>query len=181
MTGISLQEIRCGILTIRGQSVLDDATVADLYGVTTEEVNQAVSNNPDKFSPGYGLELTKDEKREVVKNFDRRTNLKFSASVFGGYAEKGRYLLETVLKSAKAVQTTLAIIETFTKLRYLTQWIGQALETEDTSRQNASIERSGEIFAEILGDELPTKGVETTLELNVAFLKLKHTIKKTKG
>lgn len=98
MTGISLQKIRCGILTIRGQSVLDDATVADLYGVTTEEVNQAVSNNPDKFSPGYGLELTKDEKREVVKNFDRRTNLKFSASVFGGYAEKGRYLLETVLK-----------------------------------------------------------------------------------
>ena len=78
MTGISPQEIECGILTIRGQSVLVDATIADLYGVTTKEINQAVSNNPDNFPPGYIIELTKDEKREVVKNFDHLTNLKFS-------------------------------------------------------------------------------------------------------
>ena len=181
MTGISLQEIECRILTIRGQSVLVDATIADLYGVTTKEVNQAVSNNPDKFPPGYIIELTKDEKREVVKNFDHLTNLKFSPHLPKAFTEKGLYMLATVLKSAKAVQTTLAIIETCTKLRYLTQSIGQALKTEDTPRQNALIESSGDIFAEILADELTTTDVETTLELNVAFLKLKQTIKKAKG
>ena len=181
MTGINLQEIDRRILTIRGQSVLVEATIADLYGVTTKGVNQAVSNNLDKFPPGYIIELTKDEKRKVVKNFDHLTNLKFSPHLPKAFTEKGLYMLATVLKSAKAVRTTLAVIETFTKLRYLTQSIGQALETEDMSRQNALSERSGEISAEILGDELPNTGVETTLELNVAFLKLKHTIKKAKG
>ena len=181
MTGISPQEIECRILTIRGQGVLVDATIADLYGVTTKEVNQAVSNNPDKFPPGYIIELTKDEKREVVKNFDHLTNLKFSPHLPKAFTERGLYMLATVLKSAKAVQRTLTIIETFTKVRYLTRSIGQALEAEDTSRQNALIDKSGEIFAEILGDEITTTDVETTLELNVAFLKLKHTIKKTKG
>lgn len=98
MTDINLQEIECGILTIRGQSVLVDETIADLYGVSTKEVNQAVSNNPDKFPPVCILELTTDERREVVKNFDHLTKLQFSAPLFGAFAEKGGYLLETVLQ-----------------------------------------------------------------------------------
>ena len=181
MSVVKIEEIESRILTLRGESALLDSQVAEVYGIATKEVNQAVSNNPEKFPSGYTIELTEEEKQEVVKNFDHLTNLKFSPHLPKAFTEKGLYMLATVLKSAKAVRTTLAVIETFTKLRYLTQSIGQALETEDMSRQNALSERSGEIFAEILGDELPNTGVETTLELNVAFLKLKHTIKKAKG
>ena len=107
MTGINLQEIERGILTIRGQSLLVDATIADLCGVTIKEVTQAVSNNLDKFPRGYTLELTKDEKREVVKNFDHLTNLKFSTTLFGGFAEKDRYLLETVVQKWRMCATAI--------------------------------------------------------------------------
>ena len=101
MTGIGLQEIECRILTIRGQSVLVDATIADLYGVTTKEVNQAVSNNPNKFPPGYILDLAKDEKPEVVKNFDHLANLKFSPYLCEVFSEEGRYLSESCLKRGR--------------------------------------------------------------------------------
>ena len=107
MTGINLQEIERGILMIRGQIVLVDATIADLYGVTTKEVNQAVSNNPDKFPSGYIIELTTDEKREVVKNFDHLTNLNFPTTLFGDFAEKDRYLLETALKRWRMCATSI--------------------------------------------------------------------------
>ena len=46
------------MLQVRGQQVLLDRDVAALYGVETRVVNQAVKNNPDKFSAGYVAELT---------------------------------------------------------------------------------------------------------------------------
>lgn len=104
MTGISLQEIECGILTIRGQDVLVGATIVDLYGVTIKEVNQAVSNNPGKFPPVYIIELTKDETREVVKNFDHHTNFKFSAHLPRALTEKWSYILVNILDKAEDIQ-----------------------------------------------------------------------------
>jgi len=65
-------------------------------------------------------------------------------------------------------------------MRDFAQTIGQALETDETSRQRTLIEKSSEIFAGILGNELITTDVEATLELNVVFLKLRHTFKKAK-
>ena len=55
---------------IRDTQVILDRDVAELYGVTTKVVNQAIRNNPDKFPSGYVIELTNSEKEYVVKNFD---------------------------------------------------------------------------------------------------------------
>lgn len=97
--------------------VLIDSDVAVLYGVTTKEINQAVSNNIDKFPTGYIIELTKEEKTEVVKKFDHLEKLKYSPYLPKVFTEKGLYMLATILKSKVATQTTIHIIETFSKLR----------------------------------------------------------------
>ncbi len=73
-----LQETEDRIIMIRDLPVLIDRDVAELYGVTTKVVNQAVRNNPDKFPPGYILRLQSIERQYLVKNFDRFKTLKNS-------------------------------------------------------------------------------------------------------
>ena len=54
-------EVENRIITLRGQQVIIDADVAELYGVETKRVNEAVANNPEKFPEGYILQLDKLE------------------------------------------------------------------------------------------------------------------------
>ena len=75
---VKFDEVENKLVELRNQKVIIDIDVATLYGVTTKEINQAVKNNPDKFPDGYILPLTKEEKAEVVKNFDHLEKLKFS-------------------------------------------------------------------------------------------------------
>lgn len=75
---IKYEDVERRIIELRGQKVLLDRDVAELYGVQTKVINQAVRNNPDKFPYGYIFELDKYEKNELVKNFDRFKSLKHS-------------------------------------------------------------------------------------------------------
>ena len=61
------------------------------------------------------FELTKEEKLEVVTNCDHLKSLKFSPNLPKVFSEKGLYMLATILKSNKATETTIAIIEVFTR------------------------------------------------------------------
>ena len=88
------------IIELRGQKVILDSNVATLYGVETREINQAVRNNPDKFPDGYVLPLTKEEKHEVIKNFDN-PELKYSPVPPKAFTEKGLYMLATILKGER--------------------------------------------------------------------------------
>lgn len=160
------------------EKVLIDADVAELYGVQTREINQAVKNNPEKFPVGYILELNKEEKAELVKNFDHLQRLKFSKALPKAFTEKGLYMLATILKGEKATQTTLSIIETFAKIRELSRTISDLSEIKNKAEQKSLMQKSGEIISEILGEEMKTTDTETTVELNFAVLKLKHTIKR---
>ena len=76
------------IIVIRDTQVILDRDVAELYGVTTKVVNQAIRNNPDKFPSGYVIELTNSEKEYVVKNFDHLETLKFSHATVKGLQNK---------------------------------------------------------------------------------------------
>lgn len=96
------------IIIIHDQKIIIDADVAELYGVETKRVNEAVKNNPEKFSSGYLLEISNREKNKLVENFDRFKKLKHSSVPLKGFTEKGLYMLATILKSPKAVETTLA-------------------------------------------------------------------------
>ena len=178
---IGYKEIEERILTIQGQNVLIDRDVANLYDVETREINQAVKNNPDKFPEGYIILLDNEEKNELVKNFDRFNALKHSSVSPSAFTEKGLYMLATILKSKRATQTTIAIVETFTKIREFSRVINQLPDTQEENRQKSLMKKSGEILSEILDDNtLEVSGDETTIEVNLAIMKVKHTIKRNK-
>ena len=176
---ISIENLQASILVIRGNKVLLDSDVAKIYGVETKRINEAVRNNLEKFPEGYILELSLEE-WSALKS-------KFSTSTKGGkvkpptaFPEKGLYMLATILKSKQATQATFAIIEAFAKIRELSSAIRTLSATQDEAQQKPLLQRSGEIFAELFDDELQTKDTETSIELNFAVLKFKHTIKQKK-
>lgn len=166
------------IIQIRNESVLLDADVAEIYGVETRDINKAVANNPGKFPVGYVIELSKPEKIELVENFHRFDRLKHSTVNPKAFTEKGLYMLATILKSPQATQATISIVETFSKIRELSRKIKELSVVKDESHQKTLMQKSGELIAEIFDDDLQTSDTETTIELNFAVLKFKHTIKK---
>jgi len=148
--------------------------------VETKEINKAVRNNPDKFPEGYIFELQQAEKQYVVENFDHMQGLKKSPVTPKAFTEKGLYMLATILKSPQATQTTIAIIEAFAKLRELSRTIGEMSANPDRFKQKTLMQKSGEIMADLFGEDMQTTDTETEIELNFAVLKLKHTVKRKK-
>ena len=177
---IKLEDLQDRIIEIRERKVLIDADVAEIYGVETRDINKAVGNNPDKFPDGYVFELSDKEKSELVENFHRFNRLKHSTVNPKAFPEKGLYMLATILKSPRAVQATLAIIETFSKMRRLSRNMKVLSNIKDKHEQKALMRKSGEMIAELLDDDLETTDTETSIELNFAVLKFKHTTKKKK-
>ena len=88
-------------------------------------------------------------------------------------------MLATILKSKKATKATLQIVETFSRVREFSK-VAKSLAKEDSPRkQQGLINKSGKLIAEILNNEFATDmSSETTIELNLAMIKVKHTIKK---
>jgi hypothetical protein len=166
------------IIELRNLKVILDSDVAALYGVLTKDINRAVKNNPDKFPEGYIFTLTADEKNELVKNFHRFNNLKHATVTPKAFTEKGLYMLATILKSEVATQTTLAIIETYSKIKNLSRNIKELSDEQDEQLKQTLMQRSGEMIAEMLEDDLKVTEKEITIELNFAILKFKQTIKK---
>jgi len=173
-----LQTIESSIIEIRGVPAILDCDVAALYEVETKHVNQAVKNNPDKFPGGYMIPIEKEEKSELVKNFDRFNNLKHSAVSVKAFTEKGLYMLATILKSPKATETTLAIIEAFAKMRELGRSIRELADTTSETDKKRLMQRAGEVITDIFADDLEPLESETTYEINFALLKFKHTVKR---
>jgi hypothetical protein len=87
-------------------------------------------------------------------------------------------MLATILKSPQATKATISIVETFSKIRELSRSVKELSNIQDKAQQKSLMQRSGELIAEILDDDLQTSEAETSIELNFAVLKFKHTIKK---
>jgi len=89
-------------------------------------------------------------------------------------------MVATILRSQQAIDATFAIIETFSKQRELSRSIKQLSATQNKSEQKSLMQKSGELLADIFNEDLQTSDTETSIELNFALLKFKHTIKKKK-
>ena len=174
---INTGDVRNKVIVLRGQNVLLDRDVALLYGVDTRSINQAVKNNLEKFPNGYLIPLNDNEKEELIKNFDRFESMKHSPVPPTAFTERGLYMLATILKSKRAVQTTIAIIDTFAMVRKMASTM-EALQTaaDGEEKQKRLLQKSGEILGEIIGQNLSTQAVETEIELNFAVIKIKHKI-----
>ena len=174
---VKIENLKDLIIEIRGQSVLLDSDVANIYDVETKRINEAVRNNPDKFPQNYLFELSQDELANLRSKFST-AKLSKTRVAPKAFTEKGLYMLATILKSPVATQATISIIETFTKIRELSRNIKELSAIQDKAQQKALMQRSGELMAEIFDDDLQTSDTETSIELNFAVLKFKHTIKK---
>jgi hypothetical protein len=119
--------IETRILHLRGQKVLLDKDLAELYGVTTKAFNQAVKRNISRFPEDFMFQLTSEESQilrsQVVTS--RLTSVTTSLDVdWGGrrsppyaFTEHGVAMLSSVLSSERAIQVNIAIIRAFTRLR----------------------------------------------------------------
>jgi len=167
------------LIELRGENILLDADVAVIYGVETKRVNEAIKNNPDKFPQGYMFELDEVEFSDLRSKI---STAKFAKTrvVPKAFTEKGLYMLATILKSQQATQATISIVETFSKIRELSRNIKELSVVQDKAEQKSLMQKSGELIAEIFDEDLETSDTETSIELNFAVLKFKHTVKKKK-
>ncbi len=177
---IETQEIETLLIVLRGQKVLIDRDVAELYGVETKRVNEAVKNNPDKFLEGYFFTLQGVEKQQLVENFDHFKTLKNSPVEPRAFTEKGLYMLATILKSERATAVTIAIIETFAKVRELKRELVELHKETDKAEQEKKMNHFGEVLTDIVMPDLETSETESSLEINFIIGKIKHTVKRVR-
>ena len=190
MNIVKLENVKDLLLTINNQKVLLDKDVASLYGVETKRINEAVKNNQDRFPGGYIIEVDKDIKNELVENFDRFKTLKHSTSTPKAFTEKGIYMLATILTTKKAVQTTIDIIETFSKVKELSKNINTIMNTKNkdiqkdlAQKSNMILENIIELEPDIMEDAEDGEVIETTtkFEFYLGFAKVSRSVKKIKN
>ena len=140
------------IFLVRGQKVMLDNDLAELYQVETKQLKRQVRRNPERFPEDFMFELTKDEYNSLRSQF--------GTSSWGGtrylpmvFTEQGVAMLSSVLNSKIAIQVNINIIRVFTKIRML-------LETHQ------------EILKKL--DELEKKGIEQDDKIMLIFEYIKQ-------
>lgn len=166
------------IVAVGGQQVIIDSDVAALYGVETKRINEAVKNNPEKFPQGYIVQLSDLQWKEMKSKFSTSFGPGGKVKLPTAFTEKGLYMLATILKSQAATATTIAIVETFAKMRELSRTVAELSNTTDDFAQKSLMQKSGGIIADLLDNDQHVTDSETSVELNFAVLKFKHTIKR---
>jgi len=114
---IPVEVIEQRILLIRGQKVILDADLADLYGTTTKRLNEQVKRNRGRFPEDFTFQLTEKEKAEVVAICDHLTKLKFSPVLPNAFTEHGAIMVASVLNTKRAIQVSVFVVRAFVKLR----------------------------------------------------------------
>lgn len=182
-TLVTTKEVEACMLPVRGQQVLIDRDVAALYGVETKRINEAVRNNPDKFPEGYIFELTEAETEEVkaitAKNddfedekFDRKTISSKTRYAPKAFTDRGLYMLATILKSPRATQTTIAIIDTFAKVKELSRCLSAMKEDTDMETKQSLVQRTGSLLNELIQTDDKDSNENMAMELNMMSVSL---------
>ena len=114
---IPQETIEQRIFLIRNQKVMVDRDLAELYGVETKHLNRQVKRNIQRFPEEFMLQLTIEERNQLVTICHRFKTMKHSSSLPYVFTEHGVAMLASVLKSDRAVKISINIIKAFVKLR----------------------------------------------------------------
>lgn len=128
------------ILLVRRQKVIIDADLAELYGVPTKALNQAVKRNALRFPQDFMFQLTPDEKQEVVTNCDHLSKLKFSKTLPFAFTEHGAIQAANVINSDQAVEIGVYIVRAFVRLREL------VLSNKDLAQRLDELENKADLM-----------------------------------
>lgn len=113
-----LENVERRIHIIRGEKVMFDADLAELYGVETKALNRAVKRNPDRFPENFMFQLTKEESEslrfQIGTSNEGRGGRRYRPYVF---TEHGALMLASVLNSPTAVAAGIQVVTAFVRLR----------------------------------------------------------------
>jgi hypothetical protein len=108
------------ILTLRGQKVILDADISELYGVPTKRLNEQIKRNADRFPDDFLFQLTREEAEEVQRSrsqfatLKRGQNIKYLPHAF---TEHGAIMAATILNSPEAVAMSVFVVRAFMQMR----------------------------------------------------------------
>lgn len=114
---IPAERIHDKILMIRGQKVMLDVDLAQLYAITTKRLNEQVKRNLSRFPADFMFQLDVTEKAEVVAICDHLKKLKFSHALPFAFTEHGAIMAANVLNSVRAVEMSVFVVRAFIQLR----------------------------------------------------------------
>lgn len=186
---ITQDQVKSKIIKLRNQNVLLDSDVAELYGIETKRVNEAVKRNSEKFPEGYLLNLTPDEwaglksqivismKSQIATSIGKGGKIKLPTA----FTERGLYMLATILKSPQAIQTTIAIIDTFAQVKELAQTVFQMANAKSDEKKIQIFEQSTDIIADLLDNDLIVSQHETSFKLKLPFFEISKKVTKVKN
>ena len=130
------------------------------------------------------LELTKEESAVLRSNNLTLKPTKgkghYSKYNFKAFTRKGLYMLATCLKSDRAADATVAIVETFDKVQTLKQELLELHNETDKEVQKTKMQHFGEVLSDIVMPDLQTSETESSLEINFFIGKIKHTVKRVR-
>jgi len=158
---ITKQHIENRIFTIRGNQVMMDRDLAEMYNVETKVLNQAVKRNIERFPELFRFQLTDSEKNELVTNCDRFENLKHSSNKPYAFTEQGVAMLSAVLRSETAIKVSIQIINAFVEMRkIMAGQSGLIQRMEGVERKLVETDQKFEqVFKALEGNTIPTQGV----------------------
>ncbi len=164
--------IKSRIFTVRGIQVILDRDLAELYGVQTKVLNQAVKRNASRFPSEFMFVLAKDEMEELVTNCDRFASMKHSSVPMRAFSEHGVIMVASVLKSEIAAQISVRITRVFVAMRRALSSIAPILmrldtverrqiadQTRNDENQQRNEERFDTIFKAMDGGDFPPQKV----------------------
>jgi len=114
---VPIELIQNRIIVLRDEKVMIDRDIAELYGVSTKALNQAVTRNMKRFPPDFMFRVTRTEKEQLVTNCDRFGPLKHSSAMPRAFTEQGIAMLSSILNVDRAIDVNIAIMRAFVQLR----------------------------------------------------------------
>jgi phage regulator Rha-like protein len=155
---LSDEVVMTKIFVVRGQKVMIDRDLAELYGVETRVLKQTVRRNIERFPEDFMFEMTKEEftnwrSQFVTSNSDKQ-GLRYAPFCF---TEQGVTMLSCTLNSKRAIQLNIQIVRIFTKIReVLTDTLSLKLDIEDIKKKLENQDKNIELVFTYL-DELMEK------------------------
>lgn len=129
------ERIMSKILIVRGERVMIDRDLAELYGVTTKRLNEQVKRNVKRFPPHFMFQLTQEEKDYLVANCDHLNSIKYSPYLPHAFTEHGTIMLANVLNSDQAITTGIKVVEVFITM------CGMLLDNEELQGEIESVKQ----------------------------------------
>lgn len=133
---ILVDSIEKNIYNFRGKNVMLDSDLARLYGVETKRLNEQVKRNIKRFPENFMFELTKEEEFQILRSQNATSSYGGRRYKIKAFTEHGALMLANVLKTDRAIEVSIFVIEAFVKIRQM------ALTNEDLARRLTELEKT---------------------------------------